>query len=599
MTADSNQSSTSVKFLPFLAWWPLVNKRCLRADLIAGLTGAIIVLPQGVAYALIAGLPPQYGLYTAIVTPIIAGLFGSSRHLVSGPTAAISIIVLSVISGVGPQSSTEFISIMLTLTLMVGIIQFALGLARMGTLVNFISHTVVVGFTAGAAVLIATSQLSHLLSLTEGGGHSFIASLIAVAKNIGATNPWSLAIGLITLCSAVLIRYWRPKWPNMLMAMLIGSAVCLLFESAQQSVTMVGAMPRGLPPPGVPDLSPGVLRDLAPGALAVAVIALIEAVSIGRAVALRSHQQINGNQEFVGQGLSNIVGSFFSCYPGSGSFTRSGANYDAGAQTPMAAIFASLILALVLLLIPGITGYLPMPAMAGIVMLIAWNLIDFHHIRQIVRASRGEMAVLVVTFASTLVLQLEFAIYVGVLVSLILQLQRTSRPLLVDLAPVPDRDERPLRNAALRDLPECPQLRILRIDGALFFGAVDRVQTELKTDVGRNRSHVLIIGNGISLIDVAGGELLAQEAQRLRAMGGGLYLCGIKPPVLEMVRRGGYLQIIGEENCFSSPKEAIKTIFTELEDDICRRCTQRIFLECANAPGAEQNFPVSAKGVSS
>lgn len=599
MTADSNQSSTSVKFLPFLAWWPLVNKRCLRADLIAGLTGAIIVLPQGVAYALIAGLPPQYGLYTAIVTPIIAGLFGSSRHLVSGPTAAISIIVLSVISGVGPQSSTEFISIMLTLTLMVGIIQFALGLARMGTLVNFISHTVVVGFTAGAAVLIATSQLSHLLSLTEGGGHSFIASLIAVAKNIGATNPWSLAIGLITLCSAVLIRYWRPKWPNMLMAMLIGSAVCLLFESAQQSVTMVGAMPRGLPPPGVPDLSPGVLRDLAPGALAVAVIALIEAVSIGRAVALRSHQQINGNQEFVGQGLSNIVGSFFSCYPGSGSFTRSGANYDAGAQTPMAAIFASLILALVLLLIPGITGYLPMPAMAGIVMLIAWNLIDFHHIRQIVRASRGEMAVLVVTFASTLVLQLEFAIYVGVLVSLILQLQRTSRPLLVDLAPVPDRDERPLRNAALRDLAECPQLRILRIDGALFFGAVDRVQTELKTDVGRNRSHVLIIGNGISLIDVAGGELLAQEAQRLRAMGGGLYLCGIKPPVLEMVRRGGYLQIIGEENCFSSPKEAIKTIFTELEDDICRRCTQRIFLECANAPGAEQNFPASAKGVSS
>jgi SulP family sulfate permease len=599
MTADSNQSSTSVKFLPFLAWWPLVNKRCLRADLIAGLTGAIIVLPQGVAYALIAGLPPQYGLYTAIVTPIIAGLFGSSRHLVSGPTAAISIIVLSVISGVGPQSSTEFISIMLTLTLMVGIIQFALGLARMGTLVNFISHTVVVGFTAGAAVLIATSQLSHLLSLTEGGGHSFIASLIAVAKNIGATNPWSLAIGLITLCSAVLIRYWRPKWPNMLMAMLIGSAVCLLFESAQQSVTMVGAMPRGLPPPGVPDLSPGVLRDLAPGALAVAVIALIEAVSIGRAVALRSHQQINGNQEFVGQSLSNIVRSFFSCYPGSGSFTRSGANYDAGAQTPMAAIFASLILALVLLLIPGITGYLPMPAMAGIVMLIAWNLIDFHHIRQIVRASRGEMAVLVVTFASTLVLQLEFAIYVGVLVSLILQLQRTSRPLLVDLAPVPDRDERPLRNAALRDLSECPQLRILRIDGALFFGAVDRVQTELKTDVGRNRSHVLIIGNGISLIDVAGGELLAQEAQRLRAMGGGLYLCGIKPPVLEMVRRGGYLQIIGEENCFSSPKEAIKTIFTELEDDICRRCTQRIFLECANVPGAEQNFPASAKGVSS
>jgi SulP family sulfate permease len=582
MTDGTQRHSLKAVLLPFLAWWPLVRRESLRADLIAGATGAIIVLPQGVAYALIAGLPPQYGLYTAIVTPIIAGLFGSSRHLVSGPTAAISIIVLSVVSGMGPQTSAEFIAITLTLTLMVGVIQLILGLARMGTLVNFISHTVVVGFTAGAAVLIASSQLPHLLSVEADGGHNFAGALLAVAGSIDGMNSLSLLVGLVTLGSAALIRYLRPAWPNMLMAMIIGSLVCLVIGGAAQGVPMVGAMPRGLPMPGVPDLSPTLLRDLAPGALAVAVIALIEAVSIGRSVALRSHQQIDGNQEFVGQGLSNIVGSFFSCYPGSGSFTRSGANYDAGARTPLAAIFASIMLALVLLLLPGMTAYLPMPAMAGVVMLIAWNLIDFHHIRQIVRASRGEMAVLTVTFASTLLLQLEFAIYVGVLLSLVLYLQRTARPLMVNLAPMPERRERTLRNAVRRGLAECPQLRILRVDGALFFGAVDRVQTELKSDPDDHRVHVLVIGNGISLIDVAGGELLAQEAERLRGLGGGLYLCGIKPPMLETMRRSGYLQAIGEENCFSSPREAISSIFGRLDPDICRSCTKRVFLECAH-----------------
>lgn len=581
------QGEIARRLLPFLHWLPRVGPRSLRADLVAGATGAIIVLPQGVAYALIAGLPPEYGLYTAIVTPIVAGLFGSSLHLVSGPTAAISIVVYSVVSGVVPPDSPQFIPYVLALTFMVGVIQLALGITRMGTLVNFISHTVVVGFTTGAAILIGTSQLRHFTGIDAPSGESFLHTLQALALGAGGANAYSIAIGTLTLLTALAMRAWLPRWPGMLIAMVVGSLVCLAIGGGERGVPLVGAMSGGLPAPSLPELSPDVLRDLAPGALAVAIIALIEAVSIARAVAIRSHQQIDGNQEFIGQGLSNIVGSFFSCYAGSGSFTRTGANYDAGARTPLAAVFASLMLALVLLLAPGLTAYLPLPAMAGIVLLIAWNLIDFHHIRKIMRASRRETVVLAVTFASTLLLELEFAIYVGVLLSLVLYLQRTAKPRLVDLAPMAERAERPLRNAAKRSLPECPQLRILRIDGSLFFGAVDHVQTALKNDPEGERPHVLIIGNAINFIDVAGAEMLAEEAERLRHAGGGLYLCGVKSPALETVRRGGYLEALGEENLFTTPEDAIHAIFQRLDGEVCRICRRRIFLECADAPGPE------------
>ncbi len=575
------------RLLPFLQWLPVVGPRSLRADLVAGATGAIIVLPQGVAYALIAGLPPQYGLYTAIITPIVAGLFGSSLHLVSGPTAAISIVVYSVVSGVVAPGSPQFIPYVLALTFMVGTIQLALGVTRMGTLVNFISHTVVVGFTTGAAILIGTSQLRHLTGIDAPAGESFLHTVQALAMGAGGANAYSIAIGAVTLATAVGIRAWRPRWPGMLIAMVVGSLVCLAIGGGDRGVPLVGAMPGGLPSPSMPELSLGVLRDLAPGALAVAIIALIEAVSIGRAVAIRSHQQLDGNQEFIGQGLSNIVGSFFSCYAGSGSFTRTGANYDAGARTPLAAVFASVMLALVLVIAPGLTAYLPLPAMAGIVLLIAWNLIDFRHLRKIVRASRGETVVLGVTFASTLLLELEFAIYVGVLLSLVLYLQRTAKPRLVDLAPMAGRADRPLRNAAKRGLSQCPQLRILRIDGSLFFGAVDHVQTTLKNDPEGHRPHVLIIGNAINFIDVAGAEMLAEEAERLREEGGGLYLCGVKSPALETVRRGGYLEALGEGNLFTTPKDAIHAVFQRLDGEVCRTCRRRIFLECADAPGPE------------
>lgn len=570
---------------PFLNWWPLVNRDSLRADFLAGVTGAFIVLPQGVAFAMIAGLPPEYGLYTAIVTPIVAALFGSSLHLISGPTTAISIVVLATVKPFALPGSHEFITLALTLTFLAGMFQLILGLARMGALVNFISHGVVIGFTAGAAILIATSQLKHALGITLPPGESFVHTWIDLYRQLNEVNVYTLGIAVASIVTLLLFRHYRPRWPGMLFAMITGSVVCLLVGGEQQGVHLVGHLPEHLPPLSQPDFSLGTIRKLGPGALAVAMLGLIEAVSISRAIATRSEQRIDGNQEFIGQGLSNLVGSFFSSYAGSGSFTRSGINYQAGARTPMAAIFAAMLLAVILLLVAPLTAYLPMPAMAAIILVVAYNLIDFHHIRTTLKVSQSDAVVLVTTFLATLFLKLEFAIYVGVILSLALYLNRTARPRVYSVVPNPND---PMRRMEIKTgLAECPQMRIVRIDGSLFFGAVNHVAESFRMFLQKDpeRNYLLLDGSGINFIDVAGAELLSQQARQLRKRGGGLYLCKVKDGVCGPLVKGGHLEEIGRDNVFESKTDAVKAIFDRLDRDRCRVCDKRIFRECITVEG--------------
>ena len=566
------------KLFPFLRWWNFIGWDTLRADLIAGLTGAIIVLPQGVAFAMIAGLPPEYGLYTAIVTPIVAALFGSSLHLISGPTTAISIVIFSSIRPFADAGSAEFIRLTLTLTFMAGVYQLAFGLARMGTLVNFVSHSVVVGFTAGASILIATSQLKHVLGMNMPGGESFLNTRMNILGAIENMNLYVLFVAIIAFVCAFLFKIYRPRWPGLLFAMVIGSLASLLVAGESHGVRLMGELPRQLPPLSVPNFSFSTLRQLAPAALAIALLGLIEALSIARSISTHSQQYIDGNQEFIGQGLSNIVGCFFSSYASSGSFTRSGINYHAGAMTPLSAVSSSVFLALILLLVAPLTAYLPIPAMGGIIVLVAYNLIDFYHIRRIFKASKQEMAVLLTTFFATLFLELEFAIFAGVLLSLILYLSRTAHPRIVNLAPNPDASRPRLSRAQ----EECPQFKIVRIDGSLFFGAVNHVQDFLREIDKKStyKRHVLIIASGINFIDVAGAEMLANESQRRRKLRGGLYLCGLKREVKEVLQRGGYIDVIGNDHIFTSDNEAIAKIYSELDTSECHQCQNPLFQEC-------------------
>lgn len=554
----------------------------------AGLTGAIVVLPQGVAFAVIAGMPPEYGLYAAMVPAIIAALFGSSWHLVSGPTTAASIVLFSALSGLAEPGSPEYVTLAITLTFLVGITQLVMGLARMGTLVNFISHSVVIGFTAGAALLIAVNQIKNFFGVEIPRGLHFHEVVTTFFGQLESINPYITGVAVVTLVTGILVKRFMPRIPYMIVAMLIGSVVSvvlnLLLGQDQTGIKTVGALPAQLPPLSAPDLSLSTIKELAPVTVAATLFALTEAVSIARSLAARSGQHLDGNQEFLGQGLSNIVGSFFSAYVATGSFNRSGVNYEAGARTPLAAVIAGVLLIVIMLLVAPYAAYLPNAAMAGILILVAWGLIDFHHIRHIIKASRSETMVLAVVFFSTLFLELEFAILLGVILSLVVYLSRTSRPAVRVRVPDPASPKREFTTDT--QLPECPQFKIVRIDGSLFFGAVPYVNERLRgfEKVQPEQKHLLVIAKGINFLDVAGAEFVATEAKRRRAQGGGFYMYEVKEGACEPLKRGGFVDVIGPENIFESKEVAIRTVFDKLDRDICKRCDKRIFNECQSLP---------------
>jgi len=586
------RSSQLARFLPFLQWWPLVGRDSLRADLLAGLIGAVIVLPQGVAFATLAGMPPEYGLYAAMVPTAIAALFGSSLHAVTGPTNAVSLLVFATVAPLAVPGSPQYVGLVLTLSFMAGVMMLSMGALRLGTLVNFISHTVVLGFTAGAGALIITSQVRNFLGLDIEAGSSFLHTWQAFFLHALDSQPYVVLVGAFTLASGLLARRWIPRFPYMIAAMLAGSVLAygLNYELGQShtGIRTLGALPGALPRLSTPVFDLDTLRKLLAVALAVVVLGLTEAVSIARAIALKSGQRIDGNQEFVGQGLANIVASFFSGMPASASFNRSGANYEAGARTPLAAVFAAVLLVLIVLVIAPLVAYLPLASMAAILFMVAWGLFDFAAIRTILRTSRAETAVLALTFFATLLMELEFAILVGVLVSLVLYLHRTSRPRLIGLAPDPARASRKFTDVREK-VEECPQLKFLRVEGSIYFGAVNHVEAYF--DWLRDRSpaqkHLVLMAKGVRFVDVAGAELLAHEARKRRALGGGLYIHGARAEAEELLRKPDFLGRIGPENFFATKSDAITTLFPRLDRQICARCRARIFVECASLPPPE------------
>jgi len=584
----STRSDPLTRLFPFLVWWPLLNGKNVRSDLIAGLTGAVVVLPQGVAFATIAGMPPEYGLYAGMVPAIIAALFGSSWHLVSGPTTAASIVLFSSLSVYAEPGSAEYVTLALTMTLMVGLIELGLGLARMGALVNFISHSVIVGFTAGAAILIASKQLKNFFGVEIPRGGHLHDVMISFWGEIAHINGYVTVVAAVTLFSGIAVKRWMPRLPYLIVAMVAGSLVSLLinqiFGSETTGIATVGALPSSLPPLSSPSFSLDTIKNLAPASLAVTLFALTEAVSIGRSLGARSGQRIDGNQEFIGQGLSNIAGSFFSGYVATGSFNRSGLNYQAGAQTPLAAMFAGLFLIFIVLMVAPLAAYLPNAAMAGILFLVAWGLID-----HVLKTSRRETGIMAVTFFGALFLELEFAIFAGVLLSLVLYLMRVSKPRIISRVPDARLPGRKFNTDP--SLPGCPQLHILRIDGSLFFGSINHVQ-EAFADLEEQhpeQKHLAIVAEGINFADITGGAILVKEARRRKARGGDLYIMKVKKGLWESLESCGCLDAIGPNNFFQSKTAAITGIFQKLDKSVCQRCDKRIFRECASIQRLSDN----------
>lgn len=583
--------------LPFLEWGRRLNRRTLRADLMAGLTGMVVAIPQGVAFAMIAGLPPEYGLYTGIVMPVVTALFGSSHHMVTAPTTVVSILLFAAVSKQGvAEGSAEFVAMAITLTFLVGVIQLALGLVRIGSVVNFVSQTVVIGFTAGSGILIGASQLKHVLGIELPTGLPFYRIFYELGRRIDQLNWQTVAVGMGTLVIAVIFKkLWR-KSPYMLFAMVGGSLIAAALGGEAAHIPFVGAMPSQLPQLILPELSIDRVTQLLPDAFAIALIGLIGAVAIARSIALDSGQKIDGNQEFIGQGLANLIGSFLQCHTGSGSFTRSGVNFQSGAQTPLSSIIASVLLIIVVLFVAPLSAYLPIPAMGGLILLVGYNLVDVSRIRQIMRTSRYEAVVLWVTLASTLFLDLQFAIYVGVIFSLLFYLKQTARPKVECLVPDVASPRHRFVNVKRLDEPhQCPQLQIVRIDGSLYYGAIESIADrfdQLRREAPRN---VLIVANSINFIDLAGVEWLHQETARWRARGGDLFVSGLKQNAEDVLLQSGYKSRIGLDHFFEKKGEAITRIYSDfLDPAVCRACTSRIFQECATAPMDEKSADTAA-----
>ena len=584
-------------------WVRTVSAGTLRADVLAGLLGAVLVLPQGIAFATMAGLPPEYGLYTAVVPCIIAALFGSSWHVMSGPTNANSLALFAMLSPMALAFSPAYIQMALVVTVMVGVMQWLIGALRLGSLANFISPAALFGFTSGAAVLIAVHALPDLLGLTAPTQPGSAALLRHVASQLGAVQPVALAAAAVTLVVAVALRRWRPHWPYML-AGLAGATLAgtylmpqVLPVETMQGLRTVGSIAVPWPKLVLPHVSWAQVPELLGLAFALTIVALGQAISIAKAVAARSGQRIDTNREFRGQGLSNMVGGFFSSYVSCGSMNRSMPNLQAGARTPLAAVFSALLLVALVALSAPLLAQIPMAALAALLLLVAVSLLDAPRWRQLLRLDRTEFGVALATTIATVTIRLEMAILLGTLLSLMSFLYRTAHPamrtmgfdstradrqfVVIDEAARPE----PAASAPGQALPECPQLKLLRMEGEVYFGATQHVADTLHDlrHAPQPQKHLLVMGKSMNFIDLAGAELWEAELNARRAMGGDLYFHRPRPEVIRLWATTGFTRLLGPEHQFPDKRTAIATIFTKLDPEICRSCKARVFWECQSA----------------
>ena len=578
-------------------WVQRVNSATLRADALAGLLGAVLVLPQGIAFATLAGLPPEYGLYTAVVPCIIAALFGSSWHVMSGPTNANSLALFAMLSPLAAAFSPAYIQLALAITVMVGVMQWLIGALRLGVLANFISPAVLFGFTSGAALLIAVHALPDLLGLGASAQHSALGVLRHVADQLSTAQPVALGIAGITIAAALLARGLRRpyrKLPYMLMGLVVATVVSwgLMRFTDLPALRTIGQMAAPWPHFRWPSIGWAQAAELLGLAFALTIVALGQGISIAKTVAQRSGQRIDANREFRGQGLSNIVGGFFSCYVSCGSMNRSMPNLEAGAQTPLASVFSAVLLLGLVAVSSGLLALIPMAALAALLMLVALALVDLARWQQLMRLSRTDFFVAGATMVATVTIRLETAILLGMILSLMSFLWRTSRPAMRTMGFDSRGSDRQfvVMDAQHIDpppLPECPQLKLLRMEGEVYFGATQHVADILHAlrHEATPQKHLLIMGKSMNFIDLAGAELWEAELSARRAMGGDLYFHRPRPEVIAMWRKTGFTRVLGPEHQFPDKRVAIATIFSKLDKDICQRCTARIFWECQRVPG--------------
>jgi SulP family sulfate permease len=555
----------------------------LRPDLLAGLTVAVVAIPQSIAYASIAGLPPSYGLYAAAVAAIIGSLWGSSRFLNTGPTNAISILVLSILSPLAVIGSAEYLMAASLMAVIVGVFCIVFGFLGLGVLINFASRAVLLGFTAGAGVLIAAGQLKNLLHLDVPRSPHLWVSLGGVFSRLNESHLPSLLLGLGTLVAMAAIARAAPRLPAALMALTGAGLVVAIAGADRLGVAVVGEIAREMP--RMTSFSIGWMWEhdlvgaLITGSLAVAAMGLVEAVSIAREISRQSGERLDINQELVGQGMANVATGLFSGYACSGSFTRSAINYQSGARTQLSGVFCGVFVLVGVLAFGPAAAYLPKTALAGMIMVIAYRMVDWKGVRRVIRTSRSETGIMVSTFAATLVFPLEFAVLAGVILSLAIYIYKSSLPTVHTVVPDPT-----FRHFVERaDAPCCPQLGVINIRGAVFFGAASHVEDELLANFERNpgQDHLLLRMHGVHQCDLSGIDVLEGIVRLYRDGGGDVFLVQVRPEVRRIMRASGFEELLGEDNILVQ-EDAVEWLFeNRIDPAVCiYECEHRVFAEC-------------------
>lgn len=581
----SKDTSNNILFtiFPFLKWAPMLkDSSVLRADVIAGLTVALVLIPQSMAYAQLAGLPAYFGLYISFMPVMIAALWGSSKQLATGPVAVVSIMTATALATVlggtaqsNPELAAQYIPLAMFMALLVGLFQLFLGVFRLGIIVNFLSHPVIVGFTNAAALVIGLSQLSKIFGVAMPGAPSdpFITVRIwGVLQQLGETHMPTLIMGIGAFAVMMLMKKYTPRVPGVLAAVAGATIISWMIgfggkvEDGGMGGAVVGAIPEGLPSFQAPAFSLEMLATLLPAAIVISLVGFMEAISIAKAMAAKTKDHIDPNQELIGQGLGNIAGSFFQSYPASGSFSRSAVNLGAGAKTGFSSVVTAAVVVITLLFLTPLLYHLPKAVLAAVIMMAVFGLINMSAVKHAWRTNVHDGIASIVTFVATLGFapHLDKGIIVGAGLALGLYLYRTMKPRVALLGRYPD--------GTLRDLHVNPNLAqdedivVLRFDGSLYFANVSYFEDTILEALSENHEvkYILVVGDGINQLDASGEEVVHHLIDRLKDNGVTLVFSGLKKQILDVMNNSHLMDVLGQENFFATEDMALEDIYRRL-----------------------------------
>ena len=549
------------KLIPILEWLPNYNTSLFKGDLFAGITVGIVLIPQGIAYALIAGLPPIYGLYCALVPQVMYAIFGSSRQVAIGPVAMDSLIVATGVSTLALVGSENYISIAILLALMVGTIQLIMGVFNLGFIVNFLSKPVITGFTSAVALIIGFNQFRNLLGLDFVQSDQIQIILQGIWLELGNFNYHTATIGLISMIIIIISRRINKKIPNALMVVILGVLLMKYFGNIFINVSIVKDIPSGLPKFGIPEFDFDLIRNLLPIALTLVMVGYLETISIGKSLeAKQDEYRIRPNQELIALGISNMVGSLFKAYPSASSFSRSAINYESGAKTGMAALISVVMVLITLLFLMPLFYYLPKTVLSAIIIVAVFGLVNFKEAGFLWKANQLDFCLMLSTFIATLFLGIEFGIITGVGLSLIVLIFRTSRPYVVELGKVPNsnfyKNKERFEEVVLDE-----DVLVFRFDAQLFYANAsyfrDRLE-QMMDNKGNALKLIVLDAESINRVDSTGVEMLKERILFCQKKGIIFYLAGVKGPVRDDLFKSGILEIISLDHFFMRANQAVR-----------------------------------------